>query len=89
MDEIIGSYNAKYKYLIGSEWRESKNMLDLRNPYNNDVVSATFLATEKDVNDAIQAAVRAYAGHKDTQRPIESLLRYFMNICLSPDGGYF
>jgi len=39
----------KYKYLIGNEWRESKDVLEVRNPYNNEIVSNTFLATEKDV----------------------------------------
>ncbi|OHB42640.1 MAG: aldehyde dehydrogenase [Planctomycetes bacterium GWB2_41_19] len=51
---------SKYKYLIGNEWRESKDVLEVRNPYDNEIVSATFLATEKDVNDAIQAAVHAF-----------------------------
>ncbi|MDO8141737.1 MAG: aldehyde dehydrogenase family protein [Candidatus Brocadiales bacterium] len=51
---------SKYKYLIGNEWRESKNIMEVKNPYNNEIVSATFLATEKDVNDAIQAAVHAF-----------------------------
>ena len=50
----------KYKYLIGNEWRDSKDVLEVRNPYNNEIVSTTFLATEKDVNDAIQAAVHAF-----------------------------
>src|SRR3989338_3186354 len=51
---------SKYKYLICNEWRESKDALEVRNPYDNEIVSATFLATEKDVNDAIQAAVHAF-----------------------------
>ncbi len=51
---------SKYKYLVGSEWRESKDVLEVRNPYNNEIVSTTFLATEMDVNDAIQAAVHAF-----------------------------
>src|SRR5574337_1318425 len=51
---------SKYKYLIGNEWRESKDVLEVRNPYNNEIVSTTFLATEKDVNDAIQAVVHAF-----------------------------
>ena len=51
---------SKYKYLIGNEWRESKDVLEVRNPYNNEIVSTTFLATERDVNDAIQAAVQAF-----------------------------
>lgn len=50
----------KYKYLIGKEWRESKNIFEVRNPFNNDVVGTTFQATEEDVNDAIQASVRAF-----------------------------
>lgn len=50
----------KYKYLIGNDWRESKNVLEVKNPYNNEIVSDTFLATEKDVNDAIQAAGHAF-----------------------------
>ena len=51
---------SKYKYLIGNEWRESKDVLEVRNPYNNEIVSTTFLATERDVNNAIQAAVHAF-----------------------------
>lgn len=50
----------KYLYLIGNEWRESSNALEVRNPYNNEVVGATFLAGEKDADDAIQAAIRAF-----------------------------
>ena len=51
---------SKYKFLIGNEWRESKNALDVINPYNNSIVSATFLAEENDINDAIQFAVKAF-----------------------------
>lgn len=49
-----------YKYLIANEWRESKNILEIRNPYNNDVIGITFLAEETDTDDAIQAAVHAF-----------------------------
>ena len=49
-----------YKYRIGNEWRESKNILEVRNPFNNDIVGTTFLATEEDVDNAIQAAIRAF-----------------------------
>jgi len=51
---------SKYKFLIGNEWRESKNALDVINPYNNSIVSTTFLADENDINDAIQSAVKAF-----------------------------
>ena len=48
------------KYYIGNTRKESKSALEVRNPYNNDVVGVTFLASEDDVNDAIQSAVRAF-----------------------------
>ncbi|UJS17477.1 MAG: aldehyde dehydrogenase family protein [Candidatus Jettenia sp.] len=48
------------RYLIASEWREGKNVIEIKNPYNNDMVGITFLAEENDVEDAIQAAVRAF-----------------------------
>ena len=51
---------SKYKFLIGNEWRESKNALDVINPYNNSIVSTTFMADENDINDAIQSAVKAF-----------------------------
>ncbi len=50
----------KYQYLIGSEWRESSNALEVRNPYNKEVAGVTFLAEEKDADDAIQAAIRVF-----------------------------
>ncbi len=50
----------KYKYLIGNEWRESNSTLEVRSPYNNEVVGVTSLAGEKDADDAIQASVRAF-----------------------------
>ena len=36
---------SKYKYLVGSEWRESKDALAVKNPYNNEIVSTAFFAT--------------------------------------------
>ncbi|HHT9111466.1 MAG TPA: aldehyde dehydrogenase family protein, partial [Candidatus Brocadiaceae bacterium] len=48
------------KYLIGNEWRESKDVLEVMNPYNNEIVGATFLASERDIEDAIQGTLRAF-----------------------------
>ncbi len=45
---------------IGTAWKESDTTLKVRNPFNNDVVGVTFLASEDNANDAIQAAVRAF-----------------------------
>lgn len=49
-----------FKYYIGNARKESKTSLEVRNPFNNDVVGVTFLADENDVDDAIQSAVRAF-----------------------------
>lgn len=50
----------KHKYLIGKEWRESKDILEVKNPYNNTIVGTTFLASENDANDAVHAATLAF-----------------------------
>lgn len=55
----------EFKFLIGNDWRESKNVLEVRNPYNNDIIGITYLAAEDDVNDAIQKAVFAF---KETRK---------------------
>src|SRR3990170_5835412 len=55
----------EFKFLISNDWRESKNVLEVRNPYNNDVVGITYLATEGDINDAILNAVSAF---KETRK---------------------
>jgi len=55
----------EFKFLIGNDWRESKNVLEVRNPYNNDIIGITYLAAEGDVNDAIQKAVFAF---KETRK---------------------
>ncbi|MCF6158280.1 MAG: aldehyde dehydrogenase family protein [wastewater metagenome] len=70
---------GKYKYLIGNEWRESSDLLEVRNPYNNDVAGITFLASEKDADDAIQSAVKTF---EDTRRlPSFKRAEILDNIC--------
>jgi len=51
----------KHKYLIAGNWRESKESLEVRNPYNDEIAGTIFLATEEDVKDAVQSATRAFA----------------------------
>lgn len=68
----------KYKYRIGNEWRESKNVLEVRNPFNDDVIGTTFLATEEDVDDAIQAA--GYAFEETRKLPCFTRAEILRNI---------
>ncbi len=48
------------KYLIGNEWREGKETLEVINPYNSEIIGTTFLASENDCEDAIQGALHAF-----------------------------
>lgn len=55
---------GEYKYLAGNQWKASNTLLEIRNPFNHDLVGTTFLATEEDGENAIQAAVRAFVETK-------------------------
>jgi acyl-CoA reductase-like NAD-dependent aldehyde dehydrogenase len=50
----------RYQFLIGGGWRESGELADVRFPYTGEVVARVHLAGEKDLNDAAEAAVRAF-----------------------------
>ncbi|MCD4685225.1 MAG: aldehyde dehydrogenase family protein [Anaerolineae bacterium] len=46
--------------LVGGEWRTSDKIIDVRFPYNNEVVGQICQASEQDMEDAIAAAVRGF-----------------------------
>jgi len=46
----------KYKMLINGKWVSSRNVLEIRNPYNNEVIGAMPVANPDQVNAAIQSA---------------------------------
>ncbi len=48
------------KILVGGEWRTTDETLAVIFPYNGDVVGEVYMASERDVEDAIQAAVRGF-----------------------------
>lgn len=50
----------EYAFYCGGEWRTSPHRLEIRNPYNDELVGVTFLATEQDFEDAVTAAQRAF-----------------------------
>lgn len=49
----------KYKFLVAGEWRDSKEALEVRSPYDGQVVGITYRPTEDDTEDAISAAAEA------------------------------
>ena len=50
---------ARHKFLVAGEWRDSKEILEVRSPYDGKLVGTTFRPTEGDVEDAVNAAVNA------------------------------
>ncbi len=47
-------------FLIGGEWRTSDDVVDVRFPYNNEVVAQICQASEQDLEDAIVAAEKGF-----------------------------
>lgn len=51
---------SEHKLLIGEERRESESRMEVRNPYNDEIVGIVHKGTENDINDAIEKAVKAF-----------------------------
>ncbi len=49
-----------YPYYVAGQWKQSDDLLEVRNPYNNDLVGTTSYATEAEVEEATRAAERAF-----------------------------
>lgn len=47
-------------FLVGGEWRTSDTALDVRFPYTGEVIGRVYMATDQDIEDAIQAAQRGF-----------------------------
>ncbi|MDW8061058.1 MAG: aldehyde dehydrogenase family protein, partial [Thermomicrobium sp.] len=50
----------EYPFYCAGEWRTSPNRLEIRNPYNDELVGVTYTATDQDFEDAVSAAQRAF-----------------------------
>ena len=51
---------TEHQFYCAGEWRSSSHTVTIRNPYSGDVVGTTSLASHDDLDDAINAAVRAF-----------------------------
>ncbi|MBI4287180.1 MAG: aldehyde dehydrogenase family protein [Chloroflexi bacterium] len=47
-------------FFLAGEWRTSDSRLEVRHPYDGSLVGATFWASEKDLEEATQKAVKAF-----------------------------
>lgn len=50
----------EYKFLIGGEWRSSEEKIEVKNPYNEEVVGIVYLSSKKDLDSAISIAFNAF-----------------------------
>lgn len=49
-----------YKFLVDGKWHRSDEVHEVKSPYNNEVIGTTYRPTDKDVENAIGASVRAF-----------------------------
>ena len=55
----------EHPFLLAGEWQRSGRPLEVRSPYNREVVGVTFVPSEQQVEEAIQ---RAVSGFEETRR---------------------
>lgn len=54
------------KMLIGGKWRENGKVIEVRNPYNNSLLDTVPDGSEKEVNEAIESALRGFEIMRNT-----------------------
>ena len=52
--------NREFSFLVDGQWKTSEEKVEIRSPYNGEVVGVTYRATAVDMEEAIQAAGRAF-----------------------------
>jgi len=50
----------RHKFLIGGQWRTSDELIEVRFPYTNEVIGEVYLASDKDLEDAVTLAERGF-----------------------------
>ena len=49
-----------HKFLIGGEWRSSDKLMSVRFPYTDELIAQVHLASDQDLEDAVQRAVKGF-----------------------------
>src|SRR5581483_11940370 len=50
----------EYRFLVGGEWQTSSQAVEIRSPYNGEVVGITYQASPEQVEQAVQGAAKAF-----------------------------
>ena len=74
----------QYKLYLAGEFRETRNSIEVRNPFNNEVIGLVSIASKNDLEDAIVAAETVFSEF----RKLPSYQRYkiLMQICNELDN---
>jgi acyl-CoA reductase-like NAD-dependent aldehyde dehydrogenase len=65
MQKGVNTMARMYEFLINGQWRSSDEKMEVRNPYNGEVVGTVYRPSSNDVEDGIQAAVKAFEETKN------------------------
>ena len=49
-----------YKFLIDGQWRASEETMEVRNPYNDEIIATVYRPSSQDVEEAIRSSVKAF-----------------------------
>jgi len=49
-----------YAFLVGGQWRKSREKIEIKNPYNGETVGRVYLASKNDLEDGISKSVEAF-----------------------------
>ncbi|MBI3949804.1 MAG: aldehyde dehydrogenase family protein [Acidobacteria bacterium] len=52
--------SREFKFLVDGQWKTSNERIEIRSPYNGEVVGFTYRAIPDDIEAAIEAASRAF-----------------------------
>jgi acyl-CoA reductase-like NAD-dependent aldehyde dehydrogenase len=52
--------NKRHEFLVGGQWRTSDDLLEVRFPFNGELVAEVYQASDQDLEDAVQAAERGF-----------------------------
>ena len=52
--------NLENRVLIGNVWKETNQKIEVRNPFNNEIITECFYGRKSEVEDAIKEALKAF-----------------------------
>lgn len=52
--------DKNYKFLVDGKWHKSDEIHEVKSPYNGEVIGTFYRPTDKDIESAIEASVRAF-----------------------------